>query len=59
GSGTKGASFVLENNRVVAVTRKLVDERAEVWVHDFDEHLDDVSLDWLQNQALSERIRTT
>ncbi|KAJ2759331.1 hypothetical protein H4S06_002283 [Coemansia sp. BCRC 34490] len=59
GSGTKGASFVLENNRVVAVTRKLVGERAEVWVHDFDEHLDDVSLDWLQNQALSERIRTT
>ncbi|KAJ1896612.1 hypothetical protein LPJ81_004705 [Coemansia sp. IMI 209127] len=58
-AGTKGASFVLENNRILAATRKLVDERAEVFVYDFDEHMDDVSLDWLQNSALSELIRTT
>ncbi|KAJ1773454.1 hypothetical protein IW140_001615 [Coemansia sp. RSA 1813] len=58
-AGTKGVSFVLENNRVLAATRKLVDERAEVFVYDFDEHMDDVSLDWLQNSMLSERIKTT
>ncbi|KAJ1996230.1 hypothetical protein GGI25_002220 [Coemansia spiralis] len=57
-SGTKGAAFVLENNRVLVATRKLIDERAEVGVHDFDEHVDDVSLDWLQNTTISERIKT-
>ncbi|KAJ2557755.1 hypothetical protein EV175_001157 [Coemansia sp. RSA 1933] len=55
--GTKGTSFVLENSRVLAATRKLVDERAEVLVFDFDEHMDNVSLDWLQNAALNELIK--
>ncbi|KAJ2866850.1 hypothetical protein GGH94_001224 [Coemansia aciculifera] len=60
GAKSKGgaATFVLENNRVLASTLKLVAERADIGIHDFDEHLDDVTLDWLQNNALSERIRT-
>ncbi|KAJ2806194.1 hypothetical protein H4S07_003857 [Coemansia furcata] len=60
GAKPKGgaATFVLENNRVQAATLKLVAERADIGIHDFDEHLDDVTLDWLQNNALSERIRT-
>ncbi|KAJ1819701.1 hypothetical protein GGH91_003842 [Coemansia sp. RSA 2671] len=60
GAKPKGgaATFVLENNRVQAATLKLVAERADIGIHDFDEHLDDVTLDWLQNSALSERIRT-
>ncbi|KAJ2712477.1 hypothetical protein H4R19_002734 [Coemansia spiralis] len=57
--GKRGANaaFALENNRVLAATQKLVAERAEIAVHDFDEHLADVALDWLLNPALSERIR--
>ncbi|KAJ2329767.1 hypothetical protein GGI00_003863 [Coemansia sp. RSA 2681] len=60
GAKAKGgaATFVLENNRVLAATQKLVAERADIDIHDFDEHLDDVALNWLQNNALSERIRT-
>ncbi|PIA19650.1 UPF0172-domain-containing protein [Coemansia reversa NRRL 1564] len=52
------AEFALENNRVLATAKRLVAERAEVAIHDFDEHLDDVTLDWLQNPLLNERIRT-
>ncbi|KAJ2743850.1 hypothetical protein GGI20_003427 [Coemansia sp. BCRC 34301] len=60
GAKPKGgaATFVLENNRVLAATQKLVAERADIGIHDFDEHLDDVALDWLHNNSLSERIRT-
>ncbi|KAJ2894536.1 hypothetical protein GGI21_004187 [Coemansia aciculifera] len=58
GKGSGAATFVLENNRMLAATQKLVAERADIDIHDFDEHLDDVALDWLQNKALSERIRT-
>ncbi|KAJ2782255.1 hypothetical protein H4R18_002399 [Coemansia javaensis] len=53
----KGAPFVLENNRVLESTKALVAARAEIAIHDFDEHLGDVALDWLQNPVLSERIR--
>ncbi|KAJ2749382.1 hypothetical protein IWQ56_007241 [Coemansia nantahalensis] len=52
-----GAVFSLENSRVLAATQTLVAERAEIAVHDFDEHLGDTSLDWLLNPVLSERIR--
>ncbi|KAJ1733368.1 hypothetical protein LPJ61_001591 [Coemansia biformis] len=58
GKGAAEAVFSLENSRVLAATHRLVAERAEIAVHDFDEHLADVSLDWLQNLLLSERIRT-
>ncbi|KAJ1897932.1 hypothetical protein LPJ66_003063 [Kickxella alabastrina] len=54
----KTAGFSLENNQALTTARILVEERAEVGVYDFDEHLDNVSLDWLQNIALNERIRT-
>ncbi|KAI8320610.1 UPF0172-domain-containing protein, partial [Martensiomyces pterosporus] len=47
--GAKGSSFVLENNQVLITAKKLAAERAEIALHDFDEHLDNVSLDWLQN----------
>lgn len=47
----------IENNRVLDTTKKLIAERAEVAIHDFDEHMEDVSLDWLQNRVLSERIK--
>ncbi|KAJ2727000.1 hypothetical protein GGI07_000117 [Coemansia sp. Benny D115] len=57
-SGGKGALFWVENNQVLTTARILVEERAEVGLYDFDEHLDDVSLDWLQNTLLNERIRT-
>ncbi|KAJ2374854.1 hypothetical protein IW150_002873 [Coemansia sp. RSA 2607] len=50
--------FVLENNQVLTTARILVEERAEIGIFDFDDHLDDVSLDWLQNNVLNERIRT-
>ncbi|ORX72018.1 UPF0172-domain-containing protein [Linderina pennispora] len=56
--GSKGASFVLENMQVLATTKKLVAERAEIGLVDFDEHMDNVTLDWIQNATLNERIRT-
>ncbi|KAJ2498927.1 hypothetical protein GGH96_003927 [Coemansia sp. RSA 1972] len=56
--GGKGSEFVLENNRVLVTAKRLIAERAEAAIHDFDEHLDDVSLDWLQNPLLNEQIRT-
>ncbi|KAI9475017.1 hypothetical protein LPJ78_002858 [Coemansia sp. RSA 989] len=56
--GDKSGGFVMENNQVLAATKRLVAERAEAIVHDFDEHLDDVALDWLQNPLLNERIKT-
>ncbi|KAJ1959949.1 hypothetical protein GGI12_004071 [Dipsacomyces acuminosporus] len=56
--GAKGLKFVLENNGVLAAAKKLVAERAEIALHDFDEHLNDVSIDWLQNSVLNERIKT-
>ncbi|KAJ1812581.1 hypothetical protein LPJ56_003816 [Coemansia sp. RSA 2599] len=64
GSASKGsgknsaATFTLENNQALTTARILVEERAEVGIYDFDEHLENVSLDWLQNSALNERIRT-
>ncbi|KAJ2286349.1 hypothetical protein IWW55_006997, partial [Coemansia sp. RSA 2706] len=54
----KGSAFRLENNQVLGTAQRLVAERAETAIHDFDEHLDDVTLDWLQNPLLNERIRT-
>ncbi|KAJ2342051.1 hypothetical protein GGF43_006024 [Coemansia sp. RSA 2618] len=56
--GGKSQVFVLENNRVLITAKKLIAERAEAAIHDFDEHLEDVSLDWLQNPLLNEQIRT-
>ncbi|KAJ1646753.1 hypothetical protein J3B02_001621 [Coemansia erecta] len=58
GSAKNAAIFTLENNQALTTARILVEERAEVGIFDFDEHLENVSLDWLQNSALNERIRT-
>ncbi|KAJ2233478.1 hypothetical protein IWW45_004158 [Coemansia sp. RSA 485] len=58
GSAKNPATFSLENNQALTTARILVEERAEVGIYDFDEHLENVSLDWLQNNVLNERIRT-
>ncbi|PVU93041.1 hypothetical protein BB559_003457 [Furculomyces boomerangus] len=51
------ASCTFENSTVIATTKKLVQENAQKLLHDFDDHLGNVSLDWLQNSKLNNLIQ--